>query len=332
MAERIEGVFEHEKESFSTFLYNKNEGTVMGRTGSSWAKIGVFYLIFYSFLAGFFAVMMAIFLQTLDFNFSPTYTPSPHKDGSGGGSLLQNPALGFQPTPRKKNVESTLIWYRSADLDDVEYWTSTLDKFIEPYERGRNSSGQHMVSCSEDDPANEAEDDRVCNFQDLWLGEHCQKNEAWGYRLNQPCVLLKLNKMINWKPDVYTSLDELPSEMPEDLRTHITELTGQNDNKVPKIVWVSCQGENPADREYIGPINYMPVRGFHSYYFPYRKTPESVKKDKEGKGYLSPLVSVAFMNPQPYVLINIECRAWAKNIKHDRGNRLGLVHFELLLD
>jgi sodium/potassium-transporting ATPase subunit beta len=32
------------------------------------------------------------------------------------------------------------------------------------------------------------------------------------------------------------------------------------------------------------------------------------------------------------VLINIECKAWAKNIKHDRTDRLGSVHFELMID
>lgn len=32
------------------------------------------------------------------------------------------------------------------------------------------------------------------------------------------------------------------------------------------------------------------------------------------------------------VLINIECKAWAKNIKHDRQDRRGSVHFELMID
>lgn len=32
------------------------------------------------------------------------------------------------------------------------------------------------------------------------------------------------------------------------------------------------------------------------------------------------------------VLINIECKAWAKNIYHDRHERRGSVHFELMVD
>jgi sodium/potassium-transporting ATPase subunit beta len=30
--------------------------------------------------------------------------------------------------------------------------------------------------------------------------------------------------------------------------------------------------------------------------------------------------------------MNIECKAWAKNIFHDRADRRGSVHFELMID
>jgi hypothetical protein len=52
-------------------------------------------------------------------------------------------------------------------------------------------------------------------------------------------------------------------------------------------VWVSCEGENPADVENIGPIQYIPRRGFPGYFFPFT--------NKEG--YLSPLVAVWFERP-----------------------------------
>jgi hypothetical protein len=32
------------------------------------------------------------------------------------------------------------------------------------------------------------------------------------------------------------------------------------------------------------------------------------------------------------ILINIECKAWARNIVHDRQERVGMVHFELMID
>lgn len=54
-------------------------------------------------------------------------------------------------------------------------------------------------------------------------------------------------------------------------------------------VWVSCDGENPADKEYLGPIIYYPkdIQGFPGYYFPYLNS----------EGYLSPLVAVKFERP-----------------------------------
>lgn len=53
-------------------------------------------------------------------------------------------------------------------------------------------------------------------------------------------------------------------------------------------IWVSCEGENPADQENIGPVNYLPIRGFPSYFYPYQNS----------EGYLSPLVAVHFERPK----------------------------------
>lgn len=52
-------------------------------------------------------------------------------------------------------------------------------------------------------------------------------------------------------------------------------------------MWVSCEGENPADIENIGPIEYYPRQGFPGYYYPYENS----------EGYLSPLVAIHFTRP-----------------------------------
>lgn len=136
--------------------------------------------------------------------------------------------------------------------------------------------------------------------------------------------------------------------MPADLQEHIK--AEEHANRLD-TVWVSCSGENPADVENMGAIQYIPRRGFPGYYFPFTNTP----------GYLSPLVAVFFERPKckfyicvyarrwvaskknwrrarrdywflDGVLINIECKAWAHNIIHDRFERRGSVHFELMVD
>lgn len=80
-----------EKTSFATFIYNKREGTFLGRNAKSWsilalllltrknmilAQICVFYLIFYSILAAFWLMCLYIFLQTIDYDLPRYYGPN----------------------------------------------------------------------------------------------------------------------------------------------------------------------------------------------------------------------------------------------------------------
>lgn len=53
-------------------------------------------------------------------------------------------------------------------------------------------------------------------------------------------------------------------------------------------IWITCDGENPADVENLGAVHYYPRRGFPSYYFPYLNV----------DGYMPPLVAVQFENPK----------------------------------
>ena len=47
--------------------------------------------------------------------------------------------------------------------------------------------------------------------------------------------------------------------------------------------------------------------------------------------YESPLVAVKFKNPAQGQLLHVECRAWAKNIKYNKMDRIGMTHFELFI-
>ena len=47
--------------------------------------------------------------------------------------------------------------------------------------------------------------------------------------------------------------------------------------------------------------------------------------------YESPLIAVRFENPAMGQLLHIECRAWAKNIRYERMDRIGMAHFELFI-
>jgi len=186
-----------------------------------------------------------------------------------------------------------------------------LESFLKPYRTSDDSSadrGSHVDSCKErnttDDP------DKFCLFDINTIHNNCTKELNFGYQRGDPCVLIKLNRIYNWEPKAY-SPDEL-NDVPESVKNGYT----------PNMIYITCEGENAADKENIGPVRYYPTQGIEFKYFPFRNQP----------GYLSPFVFVHFMKPSPGVLINIECKAWAKNIKHDRMDREGSVHFELLID
>ncbi|XP_063244574.1 sodium/potassium-transporting ATPase subunit beta-2-like isoform X1 [Bacillus rossius redtenbacheri] len=295
-------------EGFRIFLWNSETHQFLGRTGSSWAKILFFYVLFYAGLSGYFAAMLAVFYQTLDMS-----SPKWQLDSSLIGS---NPGLGFRPMPPEENVESTLIWYRASDKN-YEHWTKELTNFLSGYKTKNllESGGDNRVVCN----YNMAPDPKSVCAVELEKFGACIEENNYGFPTSSPCIFLKLNKIFNWLPNYYNDTDSLPEIMPEDLKTHIRD---RKDTPEMNTVWVSCEGENPADIENIGAIQYYPSRGFPGYYFPFRNTP----------GYLSPLVAVYFERPATGVLINIECKAWARNIHHDRAERRGSVHFELMVD
>lgn len=296
-------------QSFSTFLWNSETSQFMGRTFSSWAKILLFYLIFYAALISFFFGLLALFYQTLDFH-TPKWTLSKSLIGS-------NPGLGFRPMPPDSHVESTLIWYKMSD-ENYAPWVEKLDDFLKPYREPSKDTEAQAVNCDySDQPENP---DRVCKV-DVSNWTPCVKESKYNYDKGAPCIFLKLNKIFDWAPQFYNDTEKLPKNMPQDLKEHINGEKSHNP-KALNTVWVSCEGENPADVENIGSIQYIPRRGFPGYYFPY----------KNQKGYLQPIIAIWFEKPANGVLINIECKAWAHNIQHDRTERRGSVHFELMVD
>lgn len=298
-------------EALKTFLYNPEKGSVLGRTGSSWAKIGLFYLIFYSVLASMFGIMLWIFYHTLD--------PRVPKWSLEQSLIGKYPGLGFRPWPNDTDHKSTLIWYRGKDPNSFKYWVSELQRFLDVYRRpgltpGR---GQNIYNCDYDRPPGRGQ---VCDV-DVKNWFPCTFENNFNYHQSSPCVFIKLNKVFGWMPKFYNDTNQLPGQMPDDLKRRIATQKSINP-RLLNTVWVTCEGEGPIDRENIGEIQYIPRQGFPGYFYPYLNT----------EGYLSPLVAIHFKRPKIGVIINVECKAWAKNMKHDRKEAIGTTHFELLVD
>ena len=80
--------------------------------------------------------------------------------------------------------------------------------------------------------------------------------------------------------------------------------------------------QNPADKEHIGHLRYAPGQTIGANHFPFTNQ----------EGYQAPFVMVQFLNPVRGMLINVECKSWAENIRYNRKDAEGSVHFELLVD
>lgn len=293
-------------EAFKAFIYDPSTGAVLGRTGSSWLKIFIFYIIFYIILAILCAICMWLFLLTI-----PSDGPKWYTDESLIGT---SPGLGYRPMSNQ-NEDSALIWYDVGIENNHKNWTKGLDAFLKEYKT--KVSGSNVVDCNYTKGAGKGQ---VCKVAvDKW--DPCVSSKRYDYPSGRPCVFIKLNKILRWKPDYYDNPNKLPDKMPRNLQRYIKEKSKTEPESL-KTVWVNCEGEYPADKENIGEIDYFPRRGFAWFYYPFEKV----------DNYLSPLVALHFKNITKGVLVNVECRAWAKNIEHDRRERVGMVHFELLVD
>ncbi|CAF4872142.1 unnamed protein product [Pieris macdunnoughi] len=299
------------KQKFSDFMYNEDTREIFGRTPERWGKLFLFYLIFLSALVALFSVCMATFLQ----QFINPRVPRLQQEGSLIGS---SPGLGFRPLP--DDVRSTLIWYKGTGYESYKYWEDELIEFLSVYKKKGQTvgAGQNIFNCNF---RNSPPPGKVCDV-DITRGfEPCTEENHFSFHKSSPCIFLKLNRIYGWRPEFYNDTNNLPVEMPNELKDNIRNITFNNRDHA-NMIWVSCEGETPTDKENIGPITYLPYPGFPGYFYPYNNA----------EGYLSPLVAVHLQNPKAGIVINIECRAWAQNIKYDRREKLGVVHFELMIE
>lgn len=291
-------------ETIQKTIYNPSSKEICGRTPKSWGQLMLFYTIFYIVLAILFAGCMEVWMSSIN-DKEPKWILEESLIGV-------NPGLGFRPIS-EKSEDGALIWYNSQDQNSSRKWIELMDDFFKPYQ---NPKDYRTCNFTNNENITEAESELPClvNIDDF---EECNSANSYGYLTDSPCVFIKLNRIFGWKPDTYR--DYLP-EMPEDLKKAIyqTEVAERDQ------IWISCQPEGPADHELVDDFIFYPSHGIPGYYYPF----------KNAKSYLSPIIAVKIINPTPNILISIECRAWAKNIKYVGGNlnREGSVHFEIMVD
>ncbi|TKS93354.1 Sodium/potassium-transporting ATPase subunit beta-2 [Collichthys lucidus] len=195
------------------FFWNPRTHELMGRTASSWGLILLFYLLFYLFLAGMFVLTMYIMLLTLD-DYKPTWQ-----------DRLATPGMMIRPKGDQLEI--------SFSVSDTESWDGfiqNLNTFLSPY------NDSYQVQTNDNCPPDQyfiQEDSGEFNRTML---EDCSGivDRFYGYNRGQPCILIKLNRVIGMLPG--------------------------KDSQSP---YVTCGAK-------IGPLAYFPPNGtFNLMYYPY---------------------------------------------------------------
>lgn len=266
------------------------------RTTISWLRLLAFYALLWTGVAIFWLTYMTIFQQTVDERV-PTLTLADSPIGT-------NPGLSIRPRPPNNQIDSSLIKFRSSSSGDWHQWAENINNYLRPYQELESGAGQHAQGdCN---AYGERDPHKFCPFDIRIIPNECSESQNFSYHLGKPCILVKLNRIYGWKPEPYTIRPkDYPVQAPF------------RDNSIQ----ITCDGQSYIDKENVGPIDYYP-QGIDVKFFPFTNQP----------GYQSPFVMAHFKNPRPGVLIFIECKAWAKNIVHDRSKSRGMVKFELLID
>lgn len=92
--------------------------------------------------------------------------------------------------------------------------------------------GQNIYNC---DYGQEPPRGQVCDV-DIKRWEPCTQENNYNYHKSSPCIFLKLNKIFGWIPHFYNDSTHLPGNMPNELKTHIEEISRKEPHTVIKCL------------------------------------------------------------------------------------------------
>ncbi|CAF1115447.1 unnamed protein product [Rotaria sordida] len=297
----------------TSFLYDPRRKTLLGRSSLNWARLALFYTIFYFCLGMFFVILLTAFAWMLDREVPRYY----NKDSTMAVRTTATVVgMGFRPQPE---IDDSLIRITSDPHQQIRI-ASSLRLYRDVYLIQRNDA--KIEECSEVEPASELVPGTACSFNWFHIvntADHpCSDNNMYGFKNEEPCVLVKLNKVYGWTP----SKGPLPPRI-QDLRNiHSNKSVSKPD------VYITCEGSNPADKDALHDVKYYSVGKpsgsikygiIPNYYFPYRNAPDHVQ----------PFVLVQFKNLPLNRLISVTCRAWEPGMEHDSKAMRGMVAFQL---
>merc|ERR1711981_270691 len=166
------------------FIYDPEEGTVLGRNAASWAKVSIFYLFYYTFVFGF------GYYTLIGYEGMMVTLPD-----------SKSPGEPIRPTTQTRVATPGLATYPAVDTIDIDADRISILNYI-------NSVTEHLKQYAKDDQAKKAlvnlgQCSPVCN-----TGDDCIAPIRISYADGEPCIFYQINKVIGWKPFELQTLDQ----------------------------------------------------------------------------------------------------------------------------
>lgn len=282
------------------FCYNAQDGTYCNRTPFHWCILFA-YVIFFNLCIGLILLLTVYFVIE---NLKHTrHSPLLKKE-----QLFDEPVPGFTFVPAIATYHTPLIWYgsdgKTKGQSNVEDCISAISKFLLPYKQAEKQRSNYS-NCT----SGAKQNGKPCFFDIESLGP-CAK-VPYGYKNQNPCIIMKLNKFIGWMPQKYGKGDP---NIPNDIAKAI-------ESNPKDTIWVDCKGANDFSTDHVKKINYFPSHGFPFEFFPYENEPN----------YLPPIIAIELKSIEPGNVITVDCRLYAKNISPEarEEQKLRVVIYEL---
>ncbi|XP_071480227.1 sodium/potassium-transporting ATPase subunit beta-1-like [Diadema antillarum] len=215
---------------FLKFLWNSETKEFLGRGGKSWGQISLFYFCFYTCLAAFWACMLLIFMQTVDYS-RPKWV-----------SYVSTPSLVVTPSELEERISYTPT--------NEATFSKTVDKLDDLWKKINESNfDEEAMPCNATLPGDKSEQ-RYCTFDLSTLGQYCTPENSFGYTTTQPCVLVNLNRVWGWIPENFAAEDA-------------------PDGYVNGHVLIKCKPYKDKDVAAVNATQVYPPTGIPFAYFPY---------------------------------------------------------------
>jgi len=163
--------------SFAHFLYDKEEGTVLGRTFDSWLKITIFYAIYYTCIGAF-----AYYFVGGYQNQFMTLPDQSERARPMTQNRVATPGLATFPMREKIELD--------ANRQNAIQYMDEVNEFLMSY--NDDETKQSHIN-----PLKLGECSPVCLSKD----SACEETPLLrSYEQGEPCIMYSLNKVIGWKP------------------------------------------------------------------------------------------------------------------------------------